>query len=303
MVDVLTQKHISINVIRGLLVVYVLSMIGREFVSEASLKKIAKTILLLAALLVVLQFFSVLVYGEVFFGVQYPTYIYPNSLMTFRYSPLNGDPNYFAYSLVPFVTVIIYYHFFAGQNGKVGSLYLFIGFVVVFFTMSRGALLALLACYLLLWLAKCVKKGVSLRDFLMVIFFIITFIFLLLYLSKARENNISNSSSQRIEILVRQVELVENNFLLGHGLDNTKVVIGDSILGPHNLFFEVLNGYGVIALLVFLIPIIVVIYKNKGVGRYLAISFILASSFLGLLIYHPMWVFYHFVFLKVKNKK
>lgn len=302
-VDVFLQRDLPINIIRGLLVVYVLSMIGSELVSEGKLKAIVKYGTLLAVTLFLLQFFSVYFYGLVFFGIEYPTYIYPRSIVSFRYSPLNGDPNYFAYSIMPFVIISTYYYFFRGKGERLSAVYPFLGFAVIFFTMSRGALMALFVTTFFLWFAKRLKNGFSLSNFFSILIAVVCLTSVFYYLNSAREGNIASSSSQRVEILYKQYELIKHNFIIGHGLDGTKVVIGDNILGPHNLFLEILNAYGVVALLVIVLPVLTVIWSEKGVGRYLGIGFILASSFLGLLIYHPMWVFYHFMFVKERSDK
>lgn len=293
-----TAGIIDSEFFRLMVVVFGMAAIFREFGSKASLIAISRVMITIFFILVLLQAISILTFEEEFFGINYSSSIsYRGDISKFRFSPLNGDPNYFSYTLLPFLIAVTFSYLFFGKR-KVDLILMSAGLTVLLLAMSRGVILAYFGVILYLYIYRIAKNLVRpLELFFLVIACIICFLGVIKILD-SRSDNLSSSTMQRVEILKSQVELISEAPLLGNGYSSSKVEVDGQQFGAHNLFIEAAASYGLVFMGLFILLLMLLFFYGGAFQRALLLGFLLASSFLGLIIYMPMWLFLSFCMLR-----
>ncbi len=245
-----------------------------------------------ASILVLLQLLSLMLDCGLFFGVNYGTYInFSGDFYTFRVSPLNGDPNYFAYVMLPGMILYSYKLFSPGSGIKKLLVFLFcmLCFVITF---SRGILLAFSLSVLFLLLFVFVwNKRTQVKSFFALLLLMLASIVVYHTILVSRAGNNVSSTNQRVEIIQEQLKKINDNVLLGSSYSNSKVVIDNTILGAHNLYIEVASSYGVIVSLSGILFVFILFWGVDIQRRALIIGYTISSLFLGLLIYPSFWMY------------
>ncbi|PHS01045.1 MAG: hypothetical protein COA68_03755 [Oceanobacter sp.] len=297
-----TAGIIDSEFLRLMVVVFGMAVIFREFGSKARLIAISRIMVTTFFILVLLQAISILVFEEEFFSINYSSSIsFRGDISKFRFSPLNGDPNYFSYTLLPFLIAVTFSYLFFGKR-KTDLILVGAGVIVLLLAMSRGVILAYFGVILYLYTYRIAKRLVKpLELFFLVIACIICLLGVIKVLD-SRSDNLSSSTSQRVEILKSQVELISEAPLLGSGYSSSKVEVDGQQFGAHNLFIEVAASYGLFFMACFILLLMLLFFYGGAFQRALLIGFLLASSFLGLIIYMPMWLFLSFcMFREVRD--
>ncbi|KFZ36866.1 hypothetical protein HR45_13775 [Shewanella mangrovi] len=284
---------VEINVFRGVLVIFFCFVLVSKYNLFSFLKRHFVLVSLFGGILVVLQIISIITYHSLFFGIEYGTYLSAAKgySFSFRVSPLNGDPNYFAYTLLPGLLITLNRIFSSSVNKIDLFVFSFILFALIA-TISRGALLAFFfsAIYSLCYLVFFNKKHRT-RSFIMIIVIAIFAVISFSFIQSEREGNANSSTNERLQIIDTQLAKVNDSPIFGDSFSGSKVSVNGRILGAHNLYLEIFRSYGVVFFAGFIFLIFHLFISSCGLNRTILIGYLIANLFLGLLIYQPFWMF------------
>lgn len=291
---------VDIEFFRLVVVVFSMAAIFREFGSTERLITISRIMIVVFAVLTLLQIISILVYESDFFNINYNSSIsFRGSFSKFRFSPLNGDPNYFSYTVLPFLIGVTFSYLFRGKK-NIDLVLVVMGAAILLLAMSRGVIVAYAGVIVYLYIFR-VSRG--LVKPLELFFLLMACALCLLGLIKAlesRSDNLNSSTMQRVEILTSQFKLISDAPMLGGGYSNSKVEVDGEQFGAHNLFIEVAASYGLFFMTLFILLLLLLFLYGGVLQRAVLVGFFLASSFLGLIIYMPMWFFLSFAMIREK---
>jgi O-antigen ligase len=162
-----------------------------------------------------------------------------------------------------------------------------LGLVLMFsffmiFSFSRSSWVASICSIFILFILNYKKIKMIHLVYLIVFLLFIVFLYLNFDSFQNRFSQlISGHSSERIEIWVNTLNLIEQNFLFGYGIDSWKNLPDLYLIkfpDPHNLILEILIYTGIIGLLACLFTISVVIIKIIATEKFILLP--IASYFL-----------------------
>ncbi|HFQ4905465.1 TPA: O-antigen ligase family protein [Vibrio vulnificus] len=282
------------NVIRGVLVITCFVALVDRFRIKKYIEDVFVNVSKLASCLVVLQLISVFFLGDVFFGIEYSTFLRASEgNIMFRVSPLNGDPNYFAYIMMPGVALLMMRILSKKFEMKTLLWFAFV-FVCFLLTMSRGTIIAIVLGGGYLIISNLVNNKKTFRAIIILIITVSLIPMAYNYISEARSTNANSSSQQRLEIIKAQLNKIDDSVFFGNSISDSKVLVDGLKMGPHNLYIEVLSSYGIIAFTIFSILLVYCFYRRDKVEVLSTLVFMIGSVFLGLLIYQPFWMVFAF---------
>lgn len=282
------------NVIRGILVITCFVALVDRFRIKKYIEDVFVNVSKLASCLVVLQLISVFFLGDVFFGIEYSTFLRASEgNIMFRVSPLNGDPNYFAYVMMPGVALLMMRILSKKIEMKTLLWFAFV-FVCFLLTMSRGTIIAIVLGGGYLIISNLVNNKKTFRAIIILIITVSLIPMAYNYISEARSTNANSSSQQRLEIIKAQLNKIDDSVFFGNSISDSKVLVDGLKMGPHNLYIEVLSSYGIIAFTIFSILLVYCFYRRDKIEVLSTLVFIIGSVFLGLLIYQPFWMVFAF---------
>lgn len=284
----------EINVVRGILVITCFVALVDRFRIKKYIEDVFVDVSKLASCLVVLQLISVFFLGDVFFGIEYSTFLRASEgNIMFRVSPLNGDPNYFAYVMMPGVALLMMR--ILSKNFEMKTLLWFVFvFVCFLLTMSRGTIIAIVLGGGYLIISNLVNNKKTFRAIIILIVTVSLIPMAYNYISEARSTNANSSSQQRLEIIKAQLNKIDDSVFFGNSISDSKVLVDGLKMGPHNLYIEVLSSYGIIAFTIFSILLVYCFYRRDKIEVLSTLVFMIGSVFLGLLIYQPFWMVFAF---------
>ncbi|MFM2593848.1 O-antigen ligase family protein [Vibrio harveyi] len=282
------------NVIRGMLVITCFVALVDRFRIKKYIEDVFVNVSKLASCLVVLQLISVFFLGDVFFGIEYSTFLRASEgNIMFRVSPLNGDPNYFAYVMMPGVALLMMRILSKKFEMKTLLWFAFV-FVCFLLTMSRGTIIAIVLGGGYLIISNLVNNKKTFRAIIILIITVSLIPMAYNYISEARSTNANSSSQQRLEIIKAQLNKIDDSVFFGNSISDSKVLVDGLKMGPHNLYIEVLSSYGIIAFTIFSILLVYCFYRRDKIEVLSTLVFMIGSVFLGLLIYQPFWMVFAF---------
>ncbi|MCS0448936.1 O-antigen ligase family protein [Vibrio diabolicus] len=282
------------NVIRGILVITCFVALVDRFRIKEYIEDVFVNVSKLASCLVVLQLISVFFLGDVFFGIEYSTFLRASEgNIMFRVSPLNGDPNYFAYVMMPGVALLMMRILSKKFEMKTLLWFAFV-FVCFLLTMSRGTIIAIVLGGGYLIISNLVNNKKTFRAIIILIITVSLIPMAYNYISEARSTNANSSSQQRLEIIKAQLNKIDDSVFFGNSISDSKVLVDGLKMGPHNLYIEVLSSYGIIAFTIFSILLVYCFYRRDKIEVLSTLVFMIGSVFLGLLIYQPFWMVFAF---------
>ncbi|MDS1869995.1 O-antigen ligase family protein [Vibrio vulnificus] len=282
------------NVIRGILVITCFVALVDRFRIKKYIEDVFVNVSKLASCLVVLQLISVFFLGDVFFGIEYSTFLRASEgNIMFRVSPLNGDPNYFAYVMMPGVALLMMRILSKKFEMKTLLWFSFV-FVCFLLTMSRGTIIAIVLGGGYLIISNLVNNKKTFRAIIILIITVSLIPMAYNYISEARSTNANSSSQQRLEIIKAQLNKIDDSVFFGNSMSDSKVLVDGLKMGPHNLYIEVLSSYGIIAFTIFSILLVYCFYRRDKIEVLSTLVFMIGSVFLGLLIYQPFWMAFAF---------
>lgn len=282
------------NVIRGILVITCFVALVDRFRIKKYIEDVFVNVSKLASCLVVLQLISVFFLGDVFFGIEYSTFLRASEgNIMFRVSPLNGDPNYFAYVMMPGVALLMMRILSKKFEMKTLLWFAFV-FVCFLLTMSRGTIIAIVLGGGYLIISNLVNNKKTFRAIIILIITVSLIPMAYNYISEARSTNANSSSQQRLEIIKAQLNKIDDSVFFGNSISDSKVLVDGLKMGPHNLYIEVLSSYGIIAFTIFSILLVYCFYRRDKIEVLSTLVFMIGSVFLGLLIYQPFWMVFAF---------
>lgn len=193
----------------------------------------------------------------------------------------------------------------------------FIFLLCVFWSESKGSLIALLASISLLTLYKSKFNGKSIVSVVAFIFTLFCFNYIVKeYFSDSRIGAIfrflegSTGESDygsvgiRLDMYNAALELFYSSFLFGVGLGDFSKYTSFDIMYPHNVFLELLAETGVIGLFFFVIFYIIFLIKNKNVFfSILVFYFLVVCFFSGDLSYLRFSMFFVLLALFFEKQK
>ncbi|EGR2894918.1 O-antigen ligase family protein [Vibrio parahaemolyticus] len=282
------------NIIRGILVITCFVALVDRFRIKKYIEDVFVNVSKLASCLVVLQLISVFFLGDVFFGIEYSTFLRASEgNIMFRVSPLNGDPNYFAYVMMPGVALLMMRILSKKFEMKTLLWFAFV-FVCFLLTMSRGTIIAIVLGGGYLLISNLVNNKKTFRAIIILIITVSLIPMAYNYISEARSTNANSSSQQRLEIIKAQLNKIDDSVFFGNSISDSKVLVDGLKMGPHNLYIEVLSSYGIIAFTIFSILLVYCFYRRDKIEVLSTLVFMIGSVFLGLLIYQPFWMVFAF---------
>ena len=282
------------NVIRGIVVITCFVALVDRFRIKKYIEDVFVNVSKLASCLVVLQLISVFFLGDVFFGIEYSTFLRASEgNIMFRVSPLNGDPNYFAYVMMPGVALLMMRILSKKFEMKTLLWFAFV-FVCFLLTMSRGTIIAIVLGGGYLIISNLVNNKKTFRAIIILIITVSLIPMAYNYISEARSTNANSSSQQRLEIIKAQLNKIDDSVFFGNSISDSKVLVDGLKMGPHNLYIEVLSSYGIIAFTIFSILLVYCFYRRDKIEVLSTLVFMIGSVFLGLLIYQPFWMVFAF---------
>ncbi|EIE1195890.1 O-antigen ligase family protein [Vibrio parahaemolyticus] len=282
------------NIIRGILVITCFVALVDRFRIKKYIEDVFVNVSKLASCLVVLQLISVFFLGDVFFGIEYSTFLRASEgNIMFRVSPLNGDPNYFAYVMMPGVALLMMRILIKKFEMKTLLWFAFV-FVCFLLTMSRGTIIAIVLGGGYLIISNLVNNKKTFRAIIILIITVSLIPMAYNYISEARSTNANSSSQQRLEIIKAQLNKIDDSVFFGNSISDSKVLVDGLKMGPHNLYIEVLSSYGIIAFTIFSILLVYCFYRRDKIEVLSTLVFMIGSVFLGLLIYQPFWMVFAF---------
>ncbi|EGR2966102.1 O-antigen ligase domain-containing protein, partial [Vibrio parahaemolyticus] len=227
------------NIIRGILVITCFVALVDRFRIKKYIEDVFVNVSKLASCLVVLQLISVFFLGDVFFGIEYSTFLRASEgNIMFRVSPLNGDPNYFAYVMMPGVALLMMRILSKKFEMKTLLWFAFV-FVCFLLTMSRGTIIAIVLGGGYLLISNLVNNKKTFRAIIILIITVSLIPMAYNYISEARSTNANSSSQQRLEIIKAQLNKIDDSVFFGNSISDSKVLVDGLKMGPHNLYIEV----------------------------------------------------------------
>ncbi|ENP7381092.1 O-antigen ligase family protein [Vibrio parahaemolyticus] len=184
-------------------------------------------------------------------------------------------------------------YIFLEENKRKYLIVFFICVVSVFWTLSKGPILALLVTLLYLFLSR----GFNLRS-INVLFLVFSFLSLI-YFSELQQierlllvldyssNSDANYGSvgSRVDLYIDTLRIINDNYLFGVGLGNWQYFNATSFIYPHNVTLEVFSEIGVIFGFTLVLYLLVVYYYSHAIAKIVMIYFSLALQFSGDLTY------------------
>lgn len=228
---------------------------------------------------------------------------------------ING-PIVFSWLMCYCALILIYHDTIISTRKLYLCLFLFI--LAAIWSSSKGPIIALIICTLLIWILRF-KRYFNLNAVIKIfsLFIALLIIFNTLpteYTERITDiiNIITNNSEEaeygsvgiRQEMWISAYEIYLKNYFLGVGTTNWQYYSEHGeLLYPHNIFLELASETGLIGLTVYLLTLITILFKTTPFGRYTLIYFTMCSSVSGDISYSRLILSIPIVLALNKSRK
>ncbi|MDW5416975.1 O-antigen ligase family protein [Iodobacter sp. CM08] len=307
--DSLTNKSFPLQFLRGyvLFSMFYLAVINNFFTKE-DVYKLFFFSSVICAMFGFMQIVFLYLGLDPKMGVDYPTYLRFDDADSFyvllgfpmfRVSSFLGDPNYFAFAMLPGLCVASGWLIDGVIRKKSTAVCLVLVLLIFFLTLSRGAILGLLVFIVSYIFFESKSKSLFKKLAIVIIFSSVG----LLLTMGGRSSNAQGSTNERMSIYQNGLDKVlQSPFGIGDSLVNVE----RSLLSTHNLLLEGGLSFGYVFFILY--ALVFVFYLMRSVNAKSGISYlfslVVASMFLELLIYPQFWMYLVLIYLKTdKHQK
>lgn len=257
----------------------------------------------LLSFLAMMQLVAVLYGTDPNFGVDVSSYLKLPEEMNerfefFRVSPLNGDPNYYAFLFIPGL-IFKFKKCMDNRDGWVALLFMLTGLLLTF---SRGAILGFCVVVFLMMLFSSGFKAKG-KVTIALLSLMITFPAVKL-LNDVRADNANSSSSERMVLISKSLNEIDGNIIFGKGIGNSLVELNGLNMASHNTYLEYFMTFGLAGFFMILVIIKMsdfTLVDPQGIFVFLGCS--ICMLFLNLLIYSPLYIYMAVAIIAMKSRR
>lgn len=154
---------------------------------------------------------------------------------------------------------IAYQFFYEKKQNFFSGILMLMGMYLVYKTGSNGPLLVLFLCSLAFF-----KDSLNLSKILLILFFLIIAVSIVLLSGRGAVSMLA-SYMLRFEMIEFVLELALKNIWFGNGIGSFGILFlnADEYYYPHNLLLEFYIEYGIIGVLLFMLPILLILRKSS----------------------------------------